>query len=108
MNGGPLYRLPKPARLEAADGAHRGGGCTALYEIAEGERPFLAAAAFSHCHRAARAAGRAYGADRPAPGAGHKRLTGDGCAMLPARDIQFSRAAMSHDSVAAPGRAGLA
>ena len=24
LERGPVYRLPKPARLEAADGAHRG------------------------------------------------------------------------------------
>ena len=73
------------------------GGCTALYEIAEGERPFLAAA-LSH------ATGRPVLLVAPTELIAQRqaqdieRLTGDGCAMLPARDIQFSRAAMSRDS----------
>ena len=66
------------------------GGCTALYEIAEGERPFLAAA-LSH------ATGRPVLLVAPTELIAQRqaqdieRLTGDGCAMLPARDIQFSR-----------------
>ena len=73
------------------------GGCTALYEIAEGERPFLAAA-LSH------ATGRPVLLVAPTELIAQRqaqdieRLTGDGCAMLPARDIQFSRAAMSRES----------
>lgn len=72
-------------------------GCTALYEIAEGERPF-AAAALAH------ATGRPVllisatelAAQRQAQDV--ERLTGEGCAVLPARDVQFSRAAMSRES----------
>lgn len=72
-------------------------GCTALYEIAEGERPFLAAAL-------ARKTGRPVllvsaselTAQRQAQDI--ERLTGLGCAVLPARDVQFSRAAMSRES----------
>ena len=73
------------------------GGCTALYEIAEGERPFLAAA-LSH------ATGRPVLLVAPTELIAQRqaqdveRLTGGGCAVLPARDMQFSRAAMSRES----------
>ena len=72
-------------------------GCTALYEIAEGERPFLAAA-LSH------ATGRPVLLVAPTELIAQRqaqdveRLTGGGCAVLPARDMQFSRAAMSRES----------
>ena len=72
-------------------------GCTALYEIAEGERPFLAAA-LSH------ATGRPVLLVAPTELIAQRqaqdveRLTGEGCAVLPARDVQFSRAAMSRES----------
>ena len=74
-----------------------GAGCTALYEIAEGERPFLAAAL---AHKTGRpvvlVAPTELVAQRQAQDI--ERLTGGGCAVLPARDIQFSRAAMSRES----------
>lgn len=72
-------------------------GCTALYEIAEGERPFAAAAL---AHKTGRpvllVCATELTAQRHAQDV--ERLTGMGCAVLPARDVQFSRAAMSRES----------
>lgn len=73
------------------------GGCTALYEIAEGERPVSGRGA-SH------ATGRPVLLVAPTELIAQRqaqdveRLTGGGCAVLPARDMQFSRAAMSRES----------
>lgn len=74
------------------------GECTALYEMAEGERPFLAAAL---AHKTGRpvllVASTELNAQRQAQDI--DRLIGSGCAaVLPARDMQFSRAAMSRES----------
>ena len=72
-------------------------GCTALSEIAEGERPFLAAAL-------ARRTGRPVVILCPTELAAQRyaqdvyRLTGRECAVLPPRDLQFSRAASSRES----------
>lgn len=73
------------------------GNCTSLSEIAEGERPFLAAAL---AHRTGRpvvlvCAGE-LAAQRHAQDI--ERLTGNRVAVLPSRDVQFSRAAMSRES----------
>ncbi|MEG0271505.1 MAG: hypothetical protein RR821_14765, partial [Clostridia bacterium] len=71
--------------------------CTALYEVAQGERPFMAAAI-------AYKTGRPVVLISPSELIAQKqaqdveRLTGSDCAILPARDIQFSRAAMSRES----------
>ncbi len=73
------------------------GDCTALSEIAEGERPFLAAAL---SHKTKRpillVSPTELVSQRQAQDV--ERLTGGGSAVLPARDIQFSRAAMSRES----------
>ena len=73
------------------------GDCTALSEIAEGERPFVAAAL-------AHKTGRPVVLVAPSELVAQKqsqdidRLLGGGSVVLPARDIQFSRAAMSRES----------
>ena len=73
------------------------GDCTALSEICEGERPFLAAAL---AHRTGRPvlliAPTELVAQKQAQDI--ERLIGGGSAVLPARDVQFSRAAMSRES----------
>ncbi|MBR3872916.1 MAG: transcription-repair coupling factor [Clostridia bacterium] len=73
------------------------GDCTALSEIAEGERPFAAAAL---AHKTGRpivlVAPTELVSQRQAQDV--ERLTGGGSAVLPARDVQFSRAAMSRES----------
>lgn len=75
----------------------KSAGCAALYEVAEGERPFMAAAL-------ARQTGRPVALVAPTELIAQKhaqdieRLTGESCALLPARDIQFSRAAASRES----------
>lgn len=72
-------------------------GCTALSDIAEGERPFLAAAL-------SRRTGRPVVLICPTELAAQRyaqdifRLTGRECGVLPPRDIQFSRAASSRES----------
>ena len=72
-------------------------GCTALYEIAEGERPFAAAAL-------AVKTGRPVVLISPTELAAQRqaqdidRLLGGGCVALPPRDVQFSRAASSRES----------
>ncbi len=72
-------------------------GCTALCDIAEGERPFLAAA-LSHAtgRPVVLVAATELTAQRHAQDV--ERLMGGGSAVLSARDVQFSRAAMSRDS----------
>ena len=79
-----LARLPKE-------------NCIALTGMAEGEKPFFAAAL---AHRT----GRPVLLISPTELVAQKqaqdvnRLTGGGAAMLPARDVQFSRAAASQES----------
>lgn len=72
-------------------------GCTALTGTAEGERSFLAAAL---AHRTGRPvvliSSTELSAQRNAQDI--NRLFGDCAAMLPTRDVQFSRAAASHES----------
>ncbi len=72
--------------------------CNALYEMAEGERPFLAAAL---AHKTGRpvllVTSTELNAQRQAQDI--DRLIGSSCAaVLPVRDMQFSRAAMSRES----------
>lgn len=73
------------------------GDCTALSEIAEGERPFLAAAL---AHKTGRPVLLVTPSELTAQKMAQdvERLTGGGSAVLPARDVQFSRAAMSRES----------
>ena len=88
------YDLPQWHKLLSRLNA---GDCTALSEIPEGERPFLAAAL-------AHKTGRPVVLITPTELAAQKhaqdidRLVGGGSAVLPARDVQFSRAAMSRES----------
>lgn len=71
--------------------------CVAICDIAEGERPFLAAAL-------ANKTGRTVMLVSPTELAAQRqaqdidRLLGGGCAALPPRDVQFSRAASSRES----------
>ena len=70
------------------------GDCSALSEIAEGERPFVAAAlAYKTGRPVLLIAPTELVAQRQAQDV--DRLIGGGSAVLPARDMQFSRAAMS-------------
>ena len=72
-------------------------GCTAVYEIAEGERPFLAAALSRRTGRpVVLVSPTSLIAQRQAQDI--ERLTGLPCAALPAREAQFSRAAASRES----------
>ena len=75
----------------------KSGDCTAVSEIAEGERAFLAAAL---SHKTGRpvlmVTPTELVAQRQAQDV--ERLTGMSSAVLPARDVQFSRAAMSRES----------
>ena len=72
-------------------------GCTSVYEIAEGERPFLAAALRRKTSRpvvllcSTELVAQRYAQDI-------ERLTGEKCGVLPPRDLQFSRAASSRES----------
>ena len=72
-------------------------GCTSVYEIAEGERPFLAAALRRKTGRpvvllcSTELVAQRYAQDV-------ERLTGEKCGVLPPRDLQFSRAASSRES----------
>ncbi|MDD3336272.1 MAG: transcription-repair coupling factor [Eubacteriales bacterium] len=72
-------------------------GCSAVYEIAEGERAFLAAALN---HKTGRPVvllcPTELAAQRHAQDV--ERLTGQSCSVLPPRDLQFSRAASSRES----------
>ena len=78
-------------------GAARGATCVALQGMCEGERPFFAAAL-------AYRTGRPVLLVSPAELVAQKqaqdinRLIGSGAAMLPTRDVQFSRAAASQES----------
>ena len=73
------------------------GDCTAVCEIPEGERPFLAAALRWQTGRpVVLVTAGELNAQRHAQDI--ERLTGLSCAVLPPRDIQFSRAAMSRES----------
>ena len=75
----------------------KAGDCTALSEIAEGERPFVAAALAHQTKRPVLlVAGTELVSQRQAQDV--ERLTGGGSAVFPARDVQFSRAAMSRES----------
>jgi len=73
------------------------GQCTSLSEIAEGERPFFAAAL---AHKTGRPVLMVSASELTAQKQAQdiERLTGGGSAVLPARDLQFSRAAMSRES----------
>ena len=72
-------------------------GCTALYEIAEGERPFVAAALACKTGRpVVLVSPTELAAQRQAQDI--DRLLGGGCVALPPRDVQFSRAASSRES----------
>ena len=72
-------------------------GCTSVYEISEGERPFLAAALRRKTGRpvvllcSTELVAQRYAQDI-------ERLTGEKCGVLPPRDLQFSRAASSRES----------
>ena len=72
-------------------------GCSAVYELAEGERPFLAAAL---SHRTGRPVVLVCPTELIAQRCAQdiQRLTGQGCVCLPPRDLQFSRAASSRES----------
>ena len=73
------------------------GDCTTVCEIPEGERPFLAAALRWQTGRpVVLVTAGELNAQRHAQDI--ERLTGLSCAVLPPRDIQFSRAAMSRES----------
>ncbi|MBE5795578.1 MAG: transcription-repair coupling factor [Clostridiales bacterium] len=72
-------------------------GCSAVYELAEGERPFLAAALSQRTGRpVVLVCSTELIAQRCAQDI--QRLTGMGCVCLPPRDLQFSRAASSRES----------
>ena len=72
-------------------------GCSAVYELAEGERPFLAAALSQRTGRpVVLVCATELVAQRCAQDI--QRLTGVGCVCLPPRDLQFSRAASSRES----------
>ncbi len=72
-------------------------GCHALYDLAEGERPFLAAALSQRTGRpVVLVCSTELIAQRCAQDI--QRLTGLGCVCLPPRDLQFSRAASSRES----------
>ncbi len=72
-------------------------GCSAVYELAEGERPFLAAALSRRTGRpVVLVCATELVAQRCAQDI--QRLTGMGCVCLPPRDLQFSRAASSRES----------
>ncbi len=72
-------------------------GCSAVYELAEGERPFLAAALSQRTGRpVVLVCATELVAQRCAQDI--QRLTGLGCVCLPPRDLQFSRAASSRES----------
>ncbi len=72
-------------------------GCSAIYELAEGERPFLAAALSQRTGRpVVLVCSTELIAQRCAQDI--QRLTGMGCVCLPPRDLQFSRAASSRES----------
>ena len=72
-------------------------GCTSVYEISEGERPFLAAALRRKTGRpvvvlcSTELVAQRYAQDI-------ERLTGEKCGVLPPRDLQSSRAASSRES----------
>ncbi len=73
------------------------GDCTALSEIAEGERPFVAAALARKTKRPVLLVSPTeLVSQRQAQDV--ERLMGGGSAVLPTRDMQFSRAAMSRES----------
>ena len=93
-----FQRLRKPGRVENAGGhGWARAGCTSVYEIAEGERPFLAAALRRKTGRpvvllcSTELVAQRYAQDV-------ERLTGEECGVLPPRDLQFSRAASSRES----------
>ncbi len=70
---------------------------SAVYELAEGERPFLAAALSRRTNRpVVLVCPTELVAQRCAQDI--QRLTGMGCVCLPPRDLQFSRAASSRES----------
>ena len=78
-------------------GCLKAGDCTALSDIAEGERPFAAAALAHQTKRPVLlVAPTELVSQRQAQDV--ERLVGGGSAVLPARDVQFSRAAMSRES----------
>ncbi|MDD6041426.1 MAG: transcription-repair coupling factor [Clostridia bacterium] len=86
--------LPQWKKLLGRLGA---GDCTALGEIAEGERPFFAAALSRKTGRPVLLVSASeLTAQKQAQDI--DRLVGGGSAVLPARDVQFSRAAMSRES----------
>ena len=88
------YDLPQWKKLLSRLNA---GDCTALSEIAEGERPFAAAALAHQTKRPVLlVAPTELVSQRQAQDI--ERLVGGGSAVLPARDVQFSRAAMSRES----------
>ena len=85
-----------PQWQELLDAA-KGAGCSAVYELAEGERPFLAAALSQRTGRpVVLVCATELIAQRCAQDV--QRLTGLGCVCLPPRDLQFSRAASSRES----------
>ena len=85
-----------PQWQELLDAA-KGAGCSAVYELAEGERPFLAAALSQRTGRpVVLVCATELIAQRCAQDI--QRLTGLGCVCLPPRDLQFSRAASSRES----------
>ncbi len=88
------YDLPQWQKLLSRLNA---GDCIALSEIAEGERPFFAAAL---AHKTGRPVLLVSASELTAQKQAQDidRLVGGGSAVLPARDIQFSRAAMSRES----------
>ncbi len=72
-------------------------GCNAVYDLSEGERPFLAAALSQRTGRpVVLVCATELSAQRCAQDI--QRLTGMGCVCLPPRDLQFSRAASSRES----------
>ncbi|MBR6570877.1 MAG: hypothetical protein IKK75_10540, partial [Clostridia bacterium] len=88
------YDLPQWKKLLSRLNA---GQCTSLSEIAEGERPFFAAAL---AHKTGRPVLLVSASELTAQKQAQDidRLMGGGSAVLPARDLQFSRAAMSRES----------
>ena len=97
MNEGLFTAYQGVAEVEALLTRLKAGDCTAVSQIPEGERPFLAAAL---SHLTGRPVMLVTASDLTAQRHAQdiQRLTGMGCAVLPPRDHQFSRAAMSRES----------
>ena len=97
MNEGLFTAYQGVPEWQALLGRLNDGDCTAITDIPEGERPFLAAALTCKTGRpVVLVAANELNAQRHAQDI--ERLTGLGCAVLPPRDMQFSRAAMSRES----------